>query len=107
VPTITVKLLTSPGGAVVQTVTTDSSGNFVFPGVIPGSYTIAPSITGPSSVFYPATQSVTVLNTDANGKNFAVALGYTVSGTVSYNGSNRGQIYLSLLTSSNCGSGGV
>jgi large repetitive protein len=107
VPTITVNLLTSPGGTVVQTVTTDGSGNFVFPGVLAGNYTIAPSISGPSSVFYPSTQSVTVLNTDSHGENFAVALGYTVSGTVSYSGSNTGQIYLSLVTSSNCGSGGV
>ena len=68
VPTITVNLLTSPGGTVVQTVTTDSSGNFTFPSVHAGTYTIAPSITGPSAVFYPATQSVTVLNTDANGE---------------------------------------
>jgi hypothetical protein len=107
VPTITVNLLSNPGGTVVQTVTTDSSGNFNFPSVHAGSYTISPSITGPSSVFYPATQSVTVLNTDATGEAFSVALGYTVSGTVSYSGSNTGQIYLALVTASNCGSGAL
>ena len=100
-------LLTDPGGTTFQTVTTDSSGNFTFPSVHAGSYTIAPSITGPSSVFYPATQSVTVANTDATGESFAVALGYTVSGTANYSGSNTGQIYLSLVTSSNCGSGAL
>ena len=64
VPTITVSLLTSPGGTVFQTVTTDTNGNFVFPAVLNGSYTISPSITGPSSAFYPATQSVTVNGAD-------------------------------------------
>ena len=107
VPAITVNLLSSPGGAVVQTVTTDASGNFTFPGVLNGTYTISPSITGPTSVFYPATKSVTANNASATGENFNVALGYTISGTVGYSGSNTGQIYLSLLTSSNCGSGGL
>jgi hypothetical protein len=107
VPTISVNLLTNPGGTLVQSVTTDASGNFTFPSVHAGSYTIAPSITGPSSVFYPATQSVTLANTDVNGESFAVALGYTVSGTASYGGSQSGQIYLSLVTTSNCGSGGL
>jgi hypothetical protein len=107
VPAISVNLLTSPGGTLVQSVTTDASGNFTFPSVHAGSYTITPSITGPSSVFYPAIQSVTLSNTDANGENFAVALGYTVSGTASYGGSQSGQIYFSLVTSSNCGSGGL
>ncbi len=107
VPTISVNLLTSPGGTIVQSVTTDASGNFTFPSVQAGSYTIAPSITGPSSVFYPSTQSVTLANTDALGENFAVALGYTVSGTASYGGTQTGQIYLSLVTASNCGSGGL
>ena len=107
VPTITVSLLTSPGGTVFQTVTTDTNGNFVFPAVLNGSYTISPSITGPSSAFYPATQSVTVNGADISGESFNVALGYTVSGTVSYSGSNTGQIYLWLNPATNCGSGGL
>jgi len=107
VPAITVALLTSPGGTVVKTVTTDTSGNFTFTGVHNGSYTIAPSIAGPSSMFYPATQSITVHDADLSGESFNVALGYTISGTVNYGGSNTGQIYLSLLTSSNCGSGAL
>ena len=107
VPTITVTLLSSPGNTVVQTTTTDSSGNFTFPSVYAGSYTISPSITGPSSFFYPANQSVTLANTDANGIGFTVALGYTVSGSVGYSGSNTGQIYLALVPATPCGSGGL
>jgi hypothetical protein len=107
VPAITLNLLTSPGGSVVQTVTSDSTGSFTFPGVHAGTYTVAPSITGPSSVFYPATQSVTLLNNDVNGVSFAVALGYTVSGTVGYSGTNTGQIYLALVPATSCGAGGV
>ena len=107
VPPITVSLLSSPSGTLVQTVTTDSSGNFIFTGVLNGNYTISPTITGPSSVFYPATQSVTVNSADVTGESFNVALGYTVSGTVSYAGANTGQIYLSLASSKNCGPGGL
>jgi hypothetical protein len=107
VPAITLNLLTSPGGTVVQTVTSDSTGSFTFPGVHAGTYTISPSITGPSSVFYPATQSVTLLNNDVSGVGFTAALGYTVSGTVGYSGSNTGQIYLALVPATSCGAGGV
>ena len=106
VPTITVKLLSSPGNTVVATTTTDSSGNFTFPSVLAGTYTLSPSITGPSSLFYPATQSVTLANTDANGVGFTVSLGYTVSGTVNYSGANTGQIYLALVPATPCGAGG-
>jgi hypothetical protein len=102
VPTITVQLLTNPGGTVVQTQTTDSSGNYTFISIPNGNYTISPSITGPSSVFYPATQSVTLSNGTVSGEIFQVALGYTVSGTVSYAGSSTGQIYLQ-LNSTTCG----
>jgi hypothetical protein len=92
VPTITVSINTSP----VQTTTTDGSGNFSFANVPNGTYTITPSITGPSSVFYPATQPVTVNGTGVNTPAFGVALGYTVSGTVAYGGPDTGQIYLAL-----------
>ena len=85
----------------VRTTTTNSNGNFSFTGLSNGTYTITPSITGASSVFYPATQSVTV-----NGNNvytsFSAALGYTVSGTVNYSGTKTGRIYL-VLNSNNCG----
>jgi len=99
-PAITVKIANS-GNTFTQTTTTDNSGNFSFSNVPNDTYTITPSISGASSVFTPGTQSVTVNNADATGKNFNVMLGYTVSGTVSYSGSHTGQIYLVLNDS--CG----
>lgn len=99
VPTITVSINTSP----VQTVTTDSNGNYSFASVPNGSYTITPSITGPSSIFFPATANVTVNNGAITGQNFTASLGYTVSGTVSYSGANQGQVYVT-LSNNNCSS---
>ena len=102
VPAITVAINTSS----VQTTTTDSNGNFSFANIPNGTYTITPSITEPSSVFYPATQSVTVSGSGVTTA-FNVSLGYTVSGTVIYTtGSKTGQIYLA-LNPTNCGGGGT
>jgi hypothetical protein len=99
-PAITVSINTSP----VQTATTDSNGNYSFASIPNGTYTITPSITGPSSVFYPATLTgVVVNNSTVTGENFQVALGYTVSGTVSYTGTKTGQVYVA-LNGNNCGS---
>ena len=116
VPEITVKLYTSPGGTLVQTVTTDNSngngtgnGNYSFASVPNGSYTITPSIAGASSLFYPANLSVTVNNSNQTTENFGAALGYTVSGTVSYTTggtTQTGQTYLALENNSCGGSGG-
>jgi hypothetical protein len=98
-PTIAVQI---SGTGFNQSVNTDSNGNYSFTTIPNGTYTITPSISGPGSVFYPASHSVTVTNNAVSGENFQVALGYTVSGTVSYSGSNTGQIYLA-LNSANCG----
>jgi hypothetical protein len=103
VPVMTVTL--SQGSTVIQTQTTDSTGNFAFTNIANGTYTVTPSITGPSSVFYPATQSVTVNGSNISSTSFNVALGYTVSGTVAYTGTQTGQIYLSLNPTNSCGSG--
>jgi len=100
-PTFTITL--KQGTSTVQTVTTDSSGNYTLSNVVAGSYTIVPSITGPSSAFYPSTQSVTVSSSSLTSENFSTALGYTVSGTISYSGSMSGPIYISL--SGGCGGG--
>jgi hypothetical protein len=102
VPQITLTL--TQGTKIIQTVTTDSNGNYAFTGAN-GLYTITPTISGPTSVFYPATQSVTVASSDITNTNFSASLGYTVSGTVSYSGLLTGQIYLS-LANSGCGSDG-
>jgi len=111
VPVITLKLYN--GATFVQAVTSDASngngtgnGTYSFAIVPNGNYTITPSITGASSVFYPATQSITVTNGTVSGKNFVASLGYTVSGTVSYAGAQTGQIYLNLNSTSCGGSGG-
>lgn len=95
-PGITVTLTSNPGGTVVQTTTTDGSGNYSFASVPNGGYTITPSITGPSSMFYPASQNITVNNSALTGESFGAMLGYTVSGTVSYGGSNTGRVYVQL-----------
>jgi hypothetical protein len=102
VPTITVSINTNP----VQTTTTyDSNGDYSFASIPNGTYTITPSITGPSSAFYPASYTgVVVSNGAVSGENFSASLGYTVSGTVSYTGASTGQVYLTLNT--NCGGNG-
>jgi hypothetical protein len=104
VPTITVSINTSP----VQTTTTDSGGNYSFASIPAGTYTITPSITGTGlvSMFYPATQSVTLSGSNVT-ENFSVSLGYTVSGTVTYTTggtAQTGQTYLA-LNGNNCGGG--
>ncbi len=104
-PTFTVTLSNS-SGPVGTPQTTDVNGNFSFAGIPDGTYTITPSITGPSSVFYPASQTVTVSGGVAtpNLQTTTVSLGYTVSGTVSYAPGTAKPIYIS-LNNNNCGSG--
>ena len=99
VPPIKVSINTNP----VQTATTDGSGHYSFATVPNGTYTITPSITGPSSLFTPASIGNVVVNNGAvSNKNFSVWLGYSISGTVSYSGSRTGPIYVS-LNNQNCG----
>ena len=98
IPAITLSIDTNP----VQTTTTDSNGNFSFASVPNGSYTITPSITGASSKFYPASNPNHGERRRHHGLNFSASLGYKVSGTVSYSGSETGQIYIWLLNK-NCG----
>jgi hypothetical protein len=100
-PTFTVSINTTP----VQTVNTNSNGSYSFSGVPNGTYTVTPSIVGPSSVFFPATQSVTANNSNVSNENFLVSLGYTVSGAVTYSGTSTGQTYIS-LNNTNCGGSG-
>jgi hypothetical protein len=86
-------------------VTTDGSGNFSFSSVPAGTYTITPTIPGAtSSAFYPASIPNVVITNGSNftGQNFSAIVGYTVSGTVSYSGTQTGQTYL-YLQNNNCG----
>jgi hypothetical protein len=111
VPVVTIKILTNPGGALVQSTTTDDSngngtgnGSFSFASVPAGNFTITPSISGPTSLFFPASQSLTLSGSTVNNENFTASLGYTISGTATYSGAQTGQVYLNL--NGNCGGGG-
>jgi len=103
-PPMTVTL--THGTTIVQTTTSNTSGNFSFSGVPNDTYSVTPSITGPSSVFYPTAQTVAVNGSSINSVTFSANLGYTASGTVAYSGSKTGQIYLALNPTS-CGGGGT
>ena len=98
-PGVTVSINTTP---TATTATTDGSGNFQLLNIPDGTYTLTPSITlgggsGPSAAtFIPATQSVTVSGADSLNNSLQAVLGYTVSGTVTYVGSQTGPVYLSL-----------
>jgi hypothetical protein len=96
-PPVTVTL--SQGSTLIQTTTTNGIGSFTFSGVPNDTYTVTPSISGPSSIFYPTPQLVSVGNNNVTNANFSANIGYTVSGTVSYGGSSgqTGQIYVSLV----------
>jgi Putative Ig domain len=98
IPAITLSIDTNPA----KTVTSDSSGIYSFADVPPGSYTIAPSIAGANSIFYPSSLPVTVSGGAVADQNFVASLAYKVSGTVSHSGSQSGQIYIWMLNE-NCG----
>jgi hypothetical protein len=100
-PPITVTLGTTPARAA----TADAhSGQFSFSGVPAGTYTITPSISiaGSSSVFYPASEKVTVSGGSVTAPSFSFSVGYTVSGSAAYAGSDTGRIYLT-LNNNQCG----
>jgi hypothetical protein len=101
--------VTITGGGYTHTAPTDTNGNYSFTGIPDGTYTITPTITGPSSVFSPANYSNVVLSASTvTGENFGASLGYTVSGSVTYSGTQTGggQIYLNLVNNNCGGSGG-
>jgi len=90
-PSVSLSINATPA----QTATTDANGNFTFAAVPYGTYTITPSLSGTNAIFTPATQSVTVGSGGAV-TSFKAAVGYSVSGTVSYTGTATGPIYLAL-----------
>ncbi|MGH9476179.1 MAG: beta strand repeat-containing protein [Terriglobales bacterium] len=94
---------TDSNNKTVGTATTDGSGNFTITGLATGAYTLTPTYSAPGSAtttFSPATQAVTIATANLTSENFSVGLGYTVSGTVSYSGSDTGRIYLTLSNNS-------
>ena len=92
-PSFTLAINTSP----VQTVTSDSNGYFAFSNIPNGTYTITPSIVGPSAMFYPATLTGVVVNgATVTGANLSASLGYTITGNVSYGGTATGRTYVTL-----------
>ena len=73
----------SLSGAGSATLTADANGNFLFPGVPDGSYTVTPTKSGFS--FSPASQLVTVNGASQTGINFSaqsIAPVYTISGSI-------------------------
>ncbi len=52
------------------TTTADSSGNYAFNGVFPGTYSVVPSLAGVA--FVPGNQNVAIANASASGVNFTV-----------------------------------
>ena len=82
-------------GDVPATTTTDSSGNYTFNGLINGSYTVTPSLTG--HTFTPASISVTISGANQTGKNFtATAVTYSISGAVTQRGSGLQNVTMTL-----------
>ncbi|MCX5885280.1 MAG: DUF1566 domain-containing protein [Proteobacteria bacterium] len=55
-------------GTFSMTTTTDSAGNYIFPGVFNGSYTITPSLSG--YAFDPLSQTIDVIDADVTGMDF-------------------------------------
>jgi hypothetical protein len=101
-PPITLTINTTPSP---QQTTSDSNGNYSFSNIPNGTYTITPSITGASSVFYPGAETnIVVNNSPVSGENFYAQLGYTVSGTIDYSGTQTGATYIT-LDNVNCGGG--
>jgi hypothetical protein len=69
-------------GATSATVATDASGNFSFPAVPNGSFTVTPS--GLGFAFSPTSQNITVNGANVGAVNFtATALTYSIAGTIS------------------------
>ena len=77
-PGVTVSLT----GTTITPVATDASGNYSFPAVPDGTYTVKPSGVGVS--ISPTSQNITVNGADVTAVNFAAtAIAYTISGTIS------------------------
>ena len=96
------------GSTLEQSTTTASDGAYSFTSVPNGTYSIKPSLPGAATLFYPTGYTGVVLNSATNsnvtGENFNANVGFTVTGNVSYSGSQTGQTYI-YLNNTNCGGG--
>jgi hypothetical protein len=94
IPGVTLSLDTSP---TPTTTVTDSAGLFSLTGILAGNYTLSASMpAGTNVLFLPASQAVAVTTANVLDRQIKAALGYAVSGTVSYLGSGTDRIYLRL-----------
>jgi len=97
------------GSTLVQSATTDVNGNYGFSNIANGTYSIQPSLPGAATLFYPASYPAVTLNNGSNnnvqGQNFNANVGFTVSGNLTYSGSQTGQTYL-VVNNNNCGGNG-
>jgi hypothetical protein len=86
-------------GDTTGTATTDSSGKYSFPGIVDGSYTVTPSLTG-GYTFSPTNATVSVNGADVTVTNFAETAvsttTYKISGTVTASGSAFSGVTISL-----------
>jgi hypothetical protein len=101
-------------GTAGATTITDGAGNYTFPGLVSGSYSVTPNNTG--FTFTPASQNVTITTANATGVNFtaaaqqshSVALTWnastsTVSGYNIYRSTVSGTSYVKINSSLNAG----
>ena len=83
------------GGAASATATTDAGGNYTFPDLPEGDYTVTPGNAG--HIFDPVSRNVTLSGGDAAGVNFAASVAtYSISGTVTLNGSGLSGVTMTL-----------
>lgn len=104
-PGVTYTVTATPTSGSPTQVTSDSNGNYSFSGLPFGTYTITVAGVGAAStVSNPASYPNVTLsstNSSVSGENFNASVGFNVSGTVSYSGTQTGQTYLYL--SNSCG----
>ena len=70
-------------GTSTATATADARGNYLFPGLTNGTYTVTPTLAG--SVFLPLSQTLTLNGANISGINFSpqAAVTFSISGTLS------------------------
>jgi hypothetical protein len=82
----------SVSGTGTATATADPSGNFSFPALINGTYTVTASNAG--YVFTPPSQAITISSANATLSFSSAPQTYTVSGTISGSGGNGATVML-------------